>query len=456
MAIATINPATGELVKTYEPISPAEVERRLAASQAAFASWRRMPVAERAAVLTAVADILEREKESFGALMTHEMGKPLRAAIEEAQKCAAGCRHYAQHGQRYLAEDTMLDPGGTRERVLYQPLGAVLAIMPWNFPFWQVIRFAAPALVAGNVVLLKHAPSVPQCALALEDLLRRAGAPAGVFQSLLVETEAVEAIIADPRVVAVTLTGSDRAGRAVAATAGRHLKKSVLELGGSDPFIVMPSADLDRAVDTAVRARVVNNGQSCIAAKRFFVAAPIADAFIERFVATMANLRVGDPMLPETDIGPLATEAIRAGLHAQVERSIAAGARVLTGGHPLPRPGFFYAPTVLGDVPPDAPAAREELFGPVAAVWPVADLEDAIGRANASPYGLGAAVWTRERDEAERAAVELDAGMVFINGMVASDPRQPFGGIKQSGYGRELGVLGLREFVNVKRVRVAV
>jgi succinate-semialdehyde dehydrogenase/glutarate-semialdehyde dehydrogenase len=456
MAIATINPATGELVKSYDPISPAEVERRLAGAQAAFASWRRTPVAERAAVLAAVADLLEHEKESLGALMTHEMGKPLRAAIDEALKCASGCRHYAQNAHRYLSEDTMLDTGGTRERVLYQPLGAVLAIMPWNFPFWQVIRFAAPALAAGNVVLLKHAPSVPQCALALEELFRRAGAPAGVFQTLLVETEAVEAIIADPRVVAITLTGSDRAGRAVAATAGRHLKKSVLELGGSDPFIVMPSADLDRAIDTAVRARVVNNGQSCIAAKRFFVAAPIAGAFIERFVATMASLRVGDPMLPGTDIGPLATEAIRAGLDDQVRRSIAAGARVLTGGHPLPGPGFYYAPTVLGDVPADAPAAREELFGPVAAIWPVADLEEALRRANDTPYGLGAAVWTRERDEAERAAVELEVGMVFINGMVASDPRQPFGGIKQSGYGRELGVLGLREFVNVKRVRVAV
>jgi succinate-semialdehyde dehydrogenase/glutarate-semialdehyde dehydrogenase len=456
MAIATINPTTGELVKRYDPIAPAEVERRLAGAHAAFATWRRTSVSERAAVLGQVADILEREKESFGALMTHEMGKPLRAAIEEALKCAGGCRHYAQNAQRYLAEDTMLEAGGARERVLYQPLGAVLAIMPWNFPFWQVLRFAAPALVAGNVALLKHAPSVPQCALALEDLFHRAGAPAGVFQALLVETEAVEAIIADPRVVAVTLTGSDRAGRAVAATAGRHLKKSVLELGGSDPFIVMPSADLDRAIDTAVRARVVNNGQSCIAAKRFFVAAPIAGAFIERFVATMAGLRVGDPMLPDTDVGPLATEGIRAGLHDQVLRSIAAGARLLTGGGPLDRPGFFYAPTVLGDVPPGAPAAREELFGPVAAVWAVADLDEAIGRANDSPYGLGASVWTRERDEVERAALELDTGMVFINGMVASDPRHPFGGIKQSGYGRELGGFGLREFVNVKRVRVAV
>ena len=455
MAIATINPATGDVLKRYARLAPEELEARLAATAPTFALWRKASVSARAAVVAQASEILEHEKEAFGALMTLEMGKPLRAAIEEAQKCSGGCRHYAQHAQRYLAEDTVLEASGARERVLYKPLGAVLAVMPWNFPFWQAIRFAAPALVAGNVVLLKHAASVPQCALALEDLFRRAGAPAGVFQTLLVESDMVEAIIADPRVAAVTLTGGDRAGRAVAAAAGRHLKKCVLELGGSDPFIVLPSADLDRAVETAVRARIVNNGQSCIAAKRFFVSAEIAGPFTERFVAAMAALKVGDPTRSDTDVGPLATASVRADLAEQVRRSVEAGARVLTGGHAIDRPGFFYAPTVLGDVPPDAPAARDELFGPVAAVWAVANLDEAIGRANDSPFGLAAAVWTRERDEAERAVQELECGIVFVNGMVASDARYPFGGIKQSGFGRELGGFGLREFVNIKRVRVA-
>jgi succinate-semialdehyde dehydrogenase/glutarate-semialdehyde dehydrogenase len=382
------------------------------------------------------------------------MGKVRPAARDEALKCAAGCRHYAEHLDRYLADEVVQEPGGVEERVLFQPLGAILAVMPWNFPFWQVIRFAAPALGAGNVALLKHAANVPGCAQALEDLFRRAGAPEGVFQTLLIEADAVEGIIADPRVAAVTLTGSDRAGRAVAAAAGRHLKKAVLELGGSDPFVVLPSADLDAAVATAVKARMVNSGQSCIAAKRFIVADSIYDQFRERFVAAVAALVVGDPEAPGTDIGPLATAGIRDGLAAQVRRSVEAGAGLLTGGQIPDRPGFFYPPTVLEEPPAGSPAACEELFGPVATLWRVRDTSEAIRVANDTVFGLGASVWTRDPDERERCLREIEAGTVFINDMVASDPRFPFGGVKQSGYGRELGVWGLREFVNVKRVRI--
>jgi succinate-semialdehyde dehydrogenase/glutarate-semialdehyde dehydrogenase len=331
----------------------------------------------------------------------------------------------------------------------------VLAVMPWNFPFWQVIRFAAPALAAGNVALLKHASNVPQCALALEDLFQRAGAPAGVFQTLLVGSAAVPRLIADRRVAAVTVTGSEAAGRSIAAEAGRNLKKTVLELGGSDPFIVMPSTDLDQTVAMAVRARTVNNGQSCIAAKRFIVADAIYDRFAPRFAAAMAALRTGDPAAAETELGPLATAAIRDELAAQVDRSVAAGARLLTGGRSLDRPGYFYAPTVLADVPRAAPAYAEELFGPVASLFRVPDLDGAIRLANDTTFGLGASAWTCDRGEAERFADELEAGMVFINGQVISDARFPFGGIKHSGYGRELGALGLREFVNVKTVRIA-
>jgi succinate-semialdehyde dehydrogenase/glutarate-semialdehyde dehydrogenase len=358
-----------------------------------------------------------------------------------------------EHAARLLA-DELVDTGGPMSFIRYQPIGAVLAVMPWNFPFWQVFRFLAPALMAGNVGLLKHASNVPQCALAIEDIVQRAGFPDGVFQTLLIGAELVHGLIDDPRVKAVTLTGSEPAGRKVASQAGRQIKKCVLELGGSDPFIVMPSADLDAAVRASVQARVVNNGQSCIAAKRFIVEEHIADEFETRFVAGMARLVVGDPVLETTEVGPLATPVIVHDLEQQVRRSVAAGARVLTGGQRLERPGNYYAPTVLVDVPENSPAYREELFGPVAVVMRARGIDEAIRLANDTPFGLGASVWTRDAAEQERFIEEIDAGMVFINGMVASDPRLPFGGIKASGYGRELAAWGIREFVNVKTVVV--
>ena len=454
MAIETVNPTTGQVVERFSPMGPEALDTALGRAEAAYLTWRRRPLRERATVLGRAAALLEADADRLGALMTLEMGKLCGAAVAEVRKCAAGCQHYAENLDHYLADEVLAEPGGIEERVVYQPLGPVLAVMPWNFPLWQVIRFAAPALAAGNVALLKHAGNVPRCALALEDLFRRAGAPEGVFQTLLIEAEAVERVIADPRVAAVTLTGSDRAGRAVAGAAGRHLKKSVLELGGSDPFVVLASADLDAAVPMAVKARMVNSGQSCIAAKRFIVADPVYGAFRERFVAAVAALVVGDPARPDTQVGPLATAAIRDGLAGQVRRSIEAGARLLTGGTVPEGPGFFYTPTVLEEPPAGSPAASEELFGPVATLWRVRDLDEAIQAANATVFGLAASVWTRDPDERERCLREIEAGTVFVNDMVASDPRFPFGGIKQSGYGRELGVWGLREFVNVKRVRI--
>jgi succinate-semialdehyde dehydrogenase / glutarate-semialdehyde dehydrogenase len=452
MAIESVNPATGERLRAFEADAPAAVENKLAGAAAAFKSWSRRPVAERAAVLRRAGDILEAEKRAFGAVMTAEMGKLIGAAAQEAEKCAACCHHYADHAETFLRPE--VEANGL-DAVLFQPLGAVLAVMPWNFPFWQVIRFAAPALAAGNVGLLKHASNVPQCALALADLFARAGAPAGVFQTLLVGSERVAAIIADERVAAVTVTGSEGAGRDIASTAGKHVKKSVLELGGSDAFVVLASADLPRAVATAVKARIVNNGQSCIAAKRFIVADAVYDRFVRDFSSAMAALRIGDPAAPDTELGPLALASIRDGVADQVDRSVAAGAKLLAGGQRLEGPGYYYPPTVLADVPVDAPAAREEVFGPVAAVFRVAGIDEAIALANASPFGLGAAAWTRDRAEADRLARDLEAGCVFINGMVASDPRFPFGGVKRSGYGRELGAFGLREFVNIKTVRMA-
>jgi succinate-semialdehyde dehydrogenase/glutarate-semialdehyde dehydrogenase len=455
MPIESVNPASGERLRSFAEETPEALERKLARAAAAWEAWRRQPVAQRAAVVGRAAEILDAEKDAFGRLMTLEMGKLAGDAAAEAHKCATACRYYADNAQAFLKPEVVAQGPGSRDEIQLQPLGPVLAVMPWNFPFWQVIRFAAPALAAGNVGLLKHASNVPQCALALEDLFRRAGAPEGVFQTLLIGSKAVENVIGDERIAAVTVTGSEGAGRAIAAAAGRHLKKSVLELGGSDPFLVLPSADLDKAVATAVKARTVNTGQSCIAAKRFIVADAVYDRFAPAFAQAMKALVVGDPSDPGTQIGRLATAAIRDGVAEQVAQSVKAGARLLTGGAALPRPGFYYEPTVLAEVPPDAPAARDEVYGPVAALFRVRDTDEAIAVANATSFGLGAAAFTRDAAEAERLGRELAAGSVFINAMVASDPRFPFGGVKRSGYGRELSIYGLREFMNVKTVRIA-
>jgi succinate-semialdehyde dehydrogenase/glutarate-semialdehyde dehydrogenase len=399
------------------------------------------------------ADILDAECRELGRVMTLEMGKPIGAAIAEAEKCATACRYYAENAERFLADQPVEMEGG-KSWVAFQPIGVVLAIMPWNFPFWQVFRFAAPALMAGNAGILKHASNVPLCALAIEDVFRRAGFSDGVFQTLLIGSELVEGILADKRIAAVTLTGSEGAGRLVAAAAGKNLKKSVMELGGSDPFVVMPSADLEQAVSTAVTARMINNGQSCIAAKRFIVHEKIYDEFLKRFVAGVSAIRVGDPMDEKTQLGPLATGAIRDGLDNQVKASVAAGARLGTGGKKLEGAGFFYAPTVLTDIPPNAPAAQEELFGPVASVFKAKDLADAIRLANGTSFGLGASAWTRDATERDTFIAEIESGLLFLNGMVVSDARLPFGGVKNSGFGRELGEFGIREFVNIKSVRV--
>lgn len=453
MPVASINPADGKTIKTFEPLTELEVEEKLERAANTFRSYRVTTFAERASVMLRAAEILETEKGDFARLMTTEMGKPIKGAVGEAEKCASVCRYYAETASHHLA-DQVIETNATNSYVRFQPLGPVLAVMPWNFPFWQVFRFAAPALMAGNVGLLKHASNVPQCALAIEDIFRRAGIPEGAFQTLLVGSEVVQRILEDDRVVAVTLTGSEPAGRSVAGIAGKHIKKAVLELGGSDAFIVMPSAELDEAVTTAVKARTINNGQSCIAAKRFIVDAEIYGEFERKFLEEMKALRVGDPLNESTDIGPLATEQILKDVADQVKTSVAAGALVLTGGKRMDRPGNFYEPTVLVNVPPDSPASCEEVFGPVAMLFRVSGVEEAIQLANATAFGLGAAVWTNEEHEQQRFINELEAGCVFINGMVASDPRLPFGGIKNSGYGRELGEFGIREFVNIKTVWV--
>ena len=453
MPIATINPATGQTLRSFTPLSEAELHAKLQRAADTYRRYRTTPIAKRASMMSRAAEILESEKEKFGKIMVTEMGKPIKAALEEAAKCAWGCRYYAENAARFLADDPV-ETSASRSFISYQPIGPVLAVMPWNFPFWQVFRFAAPALMAGNVGLLKHASNVPQCALAIEEIFLRAGFDLGCFQTLLIETDKVRRVIEDPRVAAVTLTGSTGAGSAVAGTGGKVVKKTVLELGGSDPFIVMPSADLQTAVRTAVKARTINNGQSCIAAKRFIVHRSIADAFEREYVAGFEALRVGDPMDPAVDIGPLATAAQVETVHEQVQRSIAAGAKLLTGGRPLDCPGYYYAPTVLRDVTPDSPAYHDEVFGPVAILFRADTLDEAIRVANDTPFGLGSSAWTNDPAEQDRFVRELEAGLVFINAMVVSDPRLPFGGVKQSGYGRELAVNGLREFVNIKTVWV--
>jgi succinate-semialdehyde dehydrogenase / glutarate-semialdehyde dehydrogenase len=451
MAIVSVNPANGKVLKTFESLSDSDVDQRIGRAASVFPSFRRLSFPQRAKWMVKAAEILEKEKESLGRLMTMEMGKPVRAAIEEAVKCAWGCRYYAENAERFLA-DEVIETTATRSYIRYQPVGPILAVMPWNFPFWQVMRFAAPALMAGNVGLLKHASNVPQCALKIEEILLNAGFPQGAFQTLLIGSQQVDRVLGDSRIVAATLTGSEQAGVQVGTGAAKRIKKVVLELGGSDPFVVMPSADLDQAVTTAVKARIVNNGQSCIAAKRFIVAEPIAEEFQQKFVSQMETLKIGDPLDAGTELGPLATADGLASLDADVKQTVAAGARVLTGGKPLGGAGNYYAPTVLTDIPVNSPAYREELFGPVACLFRAKDTDDAIRIANDSKFGLGASAWTNDDSERERFVNELEAGMVFINRMVASDPRLPFGGVKKSGYGRELGPYGIREFTNIKTV----
>jgi succinate-semialdehyde dehydrogenase / glutarate-semialdehyde dehydrogenase len=453
MAIATINPTTGQTLKTFEALTDSQVDKKIQRAAETFPAFRKLSFADRAGMMSKAANILESERESLARIMTTEMGKTFRSAVDEAVKCAWGCRYYAEHAERFLA-DKVIQTTASRSFVRYQPLGVVLVVMPWNFPFWQVFRFIAPGLMAGNVGLLKHSSNVPQCALQIEEVLKEAGFPEGAFQTLLIGSDKVDRILDDPRVAAATLTGSEGAGIAVGSGAAKRIKKVLLELGGNDPFIVMPSANLDEAVSTGVKARVVNNGQSCIAAKRFIVADQIADKFERAFVSRMESLVLGDPFDERTEVGPLATAAAVASLHADVRKTIEAGARLLTGGKPVERPGNFYRPTVLTNIPKDSPAYREELFGPVASIFRVKNADEAIRIANDSRFGLGASAWTNDKSEEERFINELETGMVFINQMVASDPRVPFGGVKRSGYGRELSSCGIREFTNIKTIWV--
>ncbi|WP_329170605.1 NADP-dependent succinic semialdehyde dehydrogenase [Streptomyces sp. NBC_01693] len=459
MPIATVNPANGETLRTFDALDERETERRLAAAHRAFRDHRTTTFAERARLMNRAADLLDEDQQEIARTMTTEMGKPVKAARAEAAKCAKAMRWYAANAERLLADEhpdeaDVKDSGATRARVHYRPLGVVLAVMPWNFPLWQVMRFAAPALMAGNTGLLKHASNVPQTALYIEDLFTRAGFPAGCFQTLLIGSGAVEAVLRDPRVAAATLTGSEPAGRSVASVAGDEVKKTVLELGGSDPYVVLPSADVEKAADTAVTARVQNNGQSCIAAKRFIVHTDAYDAFTERFTAGMRALTVGDPLEESTDVGPLSSEQGRADLEELVEDALAKGATVLCGGG---RPagldrGWFYEPTVLTGITPDMRIHREETFGPVATLYRVANLDEAVDLANDTPFGLSSNVWTRDAGEMDRCVRDLEAGGVFFNGMTASHPALPFGGVKRSGYGRELAGHGIREFCNATTV----
>jgi succinate-semialdehyde dehydrogenase/glutarate-semialdehyde dehydrogenase len=456
MPIATINPVTGEVVKKFDALPPEQIDAAIGRSADAFRALWATSFEQRAGWMRAAADLLEAEQDDLGALLTLEMGKTLTAAKAEVVKCAKACRFYAEHAEQFLADEPADSAavGALRAYARYQPLGPVLAVMPWNFPLWQAMRFAAPALMAGNTGLLKHASNVPQTALYLGELFGRAGFPAGAFQTLLVGSDAVEGVLSDPRVRAATLTGSENAGRSIATIAGRELKKTVLELGGSDPFVVLPSADLDRAAQVATTARTQNNGQSCIAAKRFIVHADVYDEFLAKFVANMSALTVGDPMDDGTDVGPLATEQGRADVEAQVADAVERGASVLCGGRRDDRAGWWYPPTVIAGLTPEMRMYAEEVFGPVAGVYRARSLDEAIELANGTSYGLGANAWTNDAPESERLINELDAGAVFVNGMVTSYPQLPFGGVKNSGYGRELSAAGIREFCNLKTVWV--
>ncbi|MDX3641905.1 NADP-dependent succinic semialdehyde dehydrogenase [Streptomyces sp. MB09-02B] len=457
MPIATVNPANGETLKTYDALGEEEIEHRLATADATFRTYRTTSFAERARLLRRAAELLDEDTEDVARTMTTEMGKPVRQARAEAAKCAKAMRWYADHAEVLLtdvepSDADVKDSGASRVLVHYRPLGPVLAVMPWNFPLWQVIRFAAPALMAGNVGLLKHASNVPQTALYLEDLFRRAGFPGGCFQTLLVGSGAIEDILRDPRVKAATLTGSEPAGRAVASVAGDEVKKTVLELGGSDPYVVMPSADVEKAAEIAVTARVQNTGQSCIAAKRFIVHTDVYDSFADRFVEAMKALKVGDPLDEGTDVGPLSSERGRKDLEELVDEAVESGATVLCGAERPDGPGWFYPPTVLADITPEMRVHQEETFGPVATLYRVADLDEAIAIANDTPFGLSSNVWTRDSAEVDRFVRDLDAGAVYVNGMTASHPAFPFGGVKRSGYGRELSGHGIREFCNITTV----
>ncbi|MFG3679546.1 NADP-dependent succinic semialdehyde dehydrogenase [Micromonospora chalcea] len=454
MPIATTNPATGQVLKTYEAMSDEQIDAAIERADLAFRQLRETTIAQRARWLTAAADRLDAERDETARLMTTEMGKTYAAAKAEVTKCATACRFYADNAPTMLADEPA-DAAAVKAKrayVRYQPIGPVLAVMPWNFPLWQVMRFAAPALMAGNTGLLKHASNVPQTALYLEDLFRRAGFPEGAFTTLLVGSDAVDRILSDPRVRAATLTGSEPAGRSIAQIAGREIKKTVLELGGSDPFVVMPSADLDTAAEVATTARCQNNGQSCIAAKRFIVHTDVFDAFAEKFAARMAALRVGDPMDDGTDVGPLASERGRDEVHAQVTDALEQGATVLCGGEKPSGDGWYYPPTVVTDLRPEMRMWSEEVFGPVAGLFRVGSYDEAIAVANGTSFGLGSNAWTNDPAEQERFAVDLDAGNVFVNGMTTSYPELPFGGVKNSGYGRELSAAGMREFCNTKTV----
>ncbi|MFG3661783.1 NADP-dependent succinic semialdehyde dehydrogenase [Streptomyces sp. NPDC047706] len=457
MPIATVNPANGETIKTYEAMGAEEIERRIQLAEATFRTYRESGFADRARLLNRAADLLEEDQQDIARVLTTEMGKPVRQARAEAAKCAKAMRWYAANAERLLADEEparsdVEDSGASRVRVRYRPLGPVLAVMPWNFPLWQVIRFAAPALMAGNVGLLKHASNVPQTALYLEDLFHRAGFSEGCFQTLLIGSATVDEILRDERVRAATLTGSEPAGRAVASTSGEMIKKTVLELGGSDPFLVMPSADIDRAAQVAVTARVQNNGQSCIAAKRFIVHTDVYDAFAERFTEGMKALKVGDPMAEETEVGPLASEQGRADLEELVDDARRSGATVLCGGERPEGDGWYYPPTILADITREMRIHREEAFGPVATLYRAGDLDEAVLIANDSPFGLSSNVWTREEADVDRFVRDLEAGGVYVNGMTASHPAFPFGGVKRSGYGRELSGHGIREFCNITTV----
>ena len=454
MSIESVNPATGEVLERFEETSARQLERVLAGADAAFRDWLAVPFAARARTMRAVARVLRAHAPAYARTMTLEMGKPIVQAEAEVEKCAVTCDYYADHAEGFLAEQER-ETDASRSYVRFDPLGPVLAVMPWNFPFWQVFRFAAPALMAGDAAILKHASNVPRCALAIEDVFREAGCPQGLFSTVLVGASAVGSLIEDPRVVAVTLTGSESAGRAVAEAAGRALKKTVLELGGSDPFIVLADADLAAAARAAADARLINSGQSCIAAKRFIVVESVAAPFLQRLFEEMRSCRMGDPLERATQVGPQARVELRDALHRQVEESRMRGATVVLGGEIPGGKGAFYPPTLLAAVEKGMPAFDEETFGPVAAVVRAKDENDAIALANDSPFGLGASLWTRDRDRAERLAAQIDAGAVFVNGVVKSDPRLPFGGIKRSGYGRELSEYGIREFVNIKSVWIA-